>query len=302
MAINIDCEYRDLRNVLHHPSIPITYLSNPKVACSTIKNSLIKGHTENVHSKIEQICIYPNDQHHDIFSVTRNPFSRALSCYKNKIGWGKEATGNIWNTFRSRFNFPLECQPSFYDFLKSLAESKHDPQTLDIHYRPQFFNLHANQIVPSYIGRLEKFQHLKDYFARFSLNLQNRNPRPTGASETYRDEIQPDEAELIRNIYAIDFEHYGYELKLESFSTPPPIEQTACISDQYLLRFRLANLGLNTVNLRRIARRRERLADLPGALKMHHHLQLLNPESKDSLHAIKRLNLKIKTQNDIAGG
>ena len=160
MTINISSEYKDLKNILHHPDIPITYLSNPKVACSTIKNSLLKGCAGNVHSEIEKICTYPNDHHHAIFSITRNPFSRALSCYKNKIGWGKEATGNIWNNFRNRFKFPLECQPSFYDFLKALADSEEDPRTLDIHYRPQFFNLHADHIIPSYIGRLEEFQHL----------------------------------------------------------------------------------------------------------------------------------------------
>ena len=297
MSMNTNAEYKDLRNILHHPGIPLTYLSNPKVACSTIKNSLLNGCDGNVHSEIEQICTHPNDQHHTIFTVTRNPFSRALSCYKNKIGWGKEATGQIWSNFSKRFNLPLKYQPSFYEYLKKLADSEDSPESFDIHYRPQFFCLHAKHITPSYVGRLEHPQNLREFLGRFSIDLQTRNPRPTQSSETYRHEIKPEEAELIQTIYAVDFEHYGYQPELETLGTPPPIEQNAAISDLYLLRFRLANLGLTTVELRGIARRRERNGDLTGALLLQRQLQLLNPDAKDSRRAIRRLTLEIETQD-----
>ena len=130
MPINTSPQYVDLKNILHHPDKSITYISNPKAACSTIKNSLLGGCTGNVHRAIEEICEYPNDSNHEIITITRNPYSRAISCYKNKIGWGKETTGNVWLPFARAFGFNAHAKPTFLEFLKALSSTKNQSQPI----------------------------------------------------------------------------------------------------------------------------------------------------------------------------
>ena len=302
MPINTSKPYIDLKNILHHPKIPITYISNPKVACSTIKNSLLGGYTGNIHRAIEEICEYPSDSNHEIITMTRNPYSRALSCYKNKIGWGKEITGNVWLPFARAFGFNDHAKPTFLEFLRALYETKINPAQFDIHYRPQVFNLHSKDIHPSYIGRIEDINSLKLFMEQHSINLLTRNPRPTGSCGTYRDEINPEEESLIRLIYAEDFTHYGYSTELNHTADPLPIKQKPWISERYQLRFRLANLGLTNRDLNNVAAQREKSGDLTASLTLKKHLLTLKPNSHKVHASISRLEEKIRAQRSNTKG
>ena len=302
MPINTSKPYIDLKNILHHPKIPITYISNPKAACSTIKNSLLGGHTGNVHRAIEEICEYPSDSNHEIITVTRNPYSRALSCYKNKIGWGKEVTGNVWLPFARIFGFNVHAKPTFLEFLRALHETKINPMQFDIHYRPQVFNLHSKDIYPSYIGRLEDIDSLKHFMEQRSIKLLTRNPRPTGSSGTYRDEISPEEASLIRIIYSEDFIHYGYSTNLNATADPSPIRQKPWISERYQLRFHLANLGLTNKDLKRISAQRAKSGDLTASLALKKRLLTLKPNSRKLRASISELEARIRSQHNKTKG
>ena len=79
-----------LNNILHSSKHKLTFISNPKVACSTIKNSLLEGFDGDVHAEANKKFNLPKDTEHDFFCLTRNPYSRTLSCFKNKIGPNKE--------------------------------------------------------------------------------------------------------------------------------------------------------------------------------------------------------------------
>ena len=298
MPINTSKTYLDLKNILHHPGIPITYISNPKAGCSTVKNSLLGGHTGNVHQAIEQLCDHPSDANHPIFTLTRNPYSRALSCFKNKIGWGKEVTGNVWLPFARKFGFDAKSQPTFLEFLRALEESTINPAEFDIHYRPQVFNLHAKDIHPSYIGRLENIKDLKTFLSTHSLSLLIRNPRPTGSSGAYQDEICQEAASIIQKIYADDFSYYGYSCDLRAPFQPPPIHQQAWISDRYLMRFRLANLGLTPKDLKRIANQKRKSGDLKTSLRILKNLAVLRPNSRKLQASMWQLEKTIQNQHN----
>ena len=298
MPINTSPQYVDLKNILHHPDKSITYISNPKAACSTIKNSLLGGCTGNVHRAIEEICEYPNDSNHEIITITRNPYSRAISCYKNKIGWGKETTGNVWLPFARAFGFNAHAKPTFLEFLKALSSTKINPSQFDIHYRPQVFTLHSKDITPSYIGRIEDINSLKLFLEQNSIKLLTRNPRPTGSTGTYRDEINPEEASLIRLIYAEDFAHYGYSTDLSAMADPVPIRQKPWISERYQLRFRLANLGLTNRDLKRIAARHKKSGNLMASLILKQHLLTMRPNSSKLRASISQLEERIRAQQN----
>ena len=227
------CNLISLSNILHSPKHKLTFISNPKVACSTIKNSLLGGFEGNVHKKAGRKFKLPEDINHEFFCLTRNPYSRALSCFKNKIGPSKEKNPNaVWHPFCNRFRFNRIMQPSFEDFLKALLEDN-DPLSMDMHYRPQHFNLHQNDIEPSFIGRIENFTDVEDYLLDKHITIISRNKHKTGSSKTYRDEITDDNAKLIEKFYEKDFDLYGYEKDLKDNFVPPTVVQMLRISHKY---------------------------------------------------------------------
>ena len=68
----------DLRNILHSSKHKITFISNPKVACSTIKNSLLGGFDGDVHAEANKRFGLPQDTEHDFFAslaiLTAEPY------------------------------------------------------------------------------------------------------------------------------------------------------------------------------------------------------------------------------------
>lgn len=229
-----EINYNELRNILYCQRHDITFISNPKVACSTIKNSLLDGFDGCVHREAERKFLIPPNIKNDFFCLTRNPYSRALSCFKNKIGFGKEINPNaVWHPFCKRFGFNPKENPSFVDFLRALLNDK-NPESFDLHYRPQHLNLHHENIQPAYTGRIEKFEELENYLITRSIKIISRNTHQTGSLQSYKSEIGAAETDLIKKIYAKDFEIYHYSTDLSSDFIPDPLEQNQTISTKYV--------------------------------------------------------------------
>ena len=224
----------ELRNILYCHKHAITFISNPKAACSTIKNSLLGGFDGNVHQEAEKTFLIRPNMNNDFFCLTRNPYSRALACYKNKIGPGKEINPNaVWHPFCNRFDFDPKENPSFADFLRALLKDN-NPETFDLHYRSQHLNLHHENIQPAYTGRIEKFKNLETYLESHSIKIFSRNTHKTGSLLSYKSEIEATEADLIKKIYAKDFETYRYSTDLTSDFIPDPLEQKQKVSAKYI--------------------------------------------------------------------
>ena len=222
-----------LQNILHSHNHRLTFISNPKVACSTIKNSLLGGFEGNVHKEANKRFGLPNDTEHDFFCLTRNPYSRALSCFKNKIGPLKEKNPDaVWHPFCKRFGFNRNTQPSFEDFLRALLEDN-DPFSMDMHYRCQYFNLHYENIVPAFIGRIESFEDVEKFLSKKDIKIISRNNHKTDADKTYVDEINSAEEELINKIYKRDFDAFGYKKDIKDLFIPSTIYQTQRVSEDY---------------------------------------------------------------------
>ncbi len=228
----IDCI--EFKNILYCHKHAITFISNPKVACSTIKNSLLGGFDGNVHKEAEKKFLIRPNMNNDFFCLTRNPYSRALACFKNKIGFGKEINPNaVWHPFCRRFNFDPNEKPSFADFLRALLKDN-NPETFDLHYRSQHINLHYENIQPAYTGRIEKFKELATYLENHAIKIYSRNTHQTGSLLSYKSEIGTTEADLIKKLYEKDFETYEYNMDLDSDFIPDPLEQNQKISPKYV--------------------------------------------------------------------
>jgi hypothetical protein len=147
------------RQVRHHESLALTYISNPKAGCSGIKAAMWAqidrntGHhtlpdggmphklsrTPFVQSVFDTASYdFEKFKQSRFFTVVRNPFTRALSGYLNKIG---KRSSTVWENFCRRYGVdPNDTREtySFKEFLHTIAKDEIDQ--LDPHFRPQYIN------------------------------------------------------------------------------------------------------------------------------------------------------------------
>jgi hypothetical protein len=159
------------------------------------------------------------------FAFVRNPFSRLLSAYIDKV---QNANTEYPIAFFNQF-----AGLSFKDFLKKLCQldlnkvrSKDNPANtknlIDKHVAPQ------NLIIPlkklSFIGRLESFEtDFKlvcekielDYNFDYTVGKKiiSRNPKKLNASKHkhYTEYYDDETREIVAEKYAKDIEYFGYE-------------------------------------------------------------------------------------------
>lgn len=195
------------------------YVTNQKAGCSTIKLFLYKAQTgdhdvdpRNVH--IETKLPSPSEVGMDrvnrmlksdgfVFSFVRNPIDRILSAYSDKIVPQKPAFfGPVRDYLRSADDEPI----TLIQFLDYLRAQK--PEDLDHHYRPQHINLMIDKMRYDFIGKLENFSvdfnHILSEAGIPVADVVHRNKRKRRA------EASPEAEASIREIYARDFEIFGY--------------------------------------------------------------------------------------------
>ncbi|GGK74795.1 sulfotransferase family 2 domain-containing protein [Amphritea balenae] len=238
-----------MKNIFFSRHYGLCFISNPKVACSTIKHSLLDGCYEgNVHDSAS--FELPKDSDTPLFALTRNPFSRALSGYKNKVGPNQD--DNVWVPFCEKYKLDSNKGISFLDFLKVLSSDKNVSE-IDEHFRPQYLNLHRDHIKPEFIGRIERMVDVVSFLSEYGVSFETQSAHKTNASLIYKDIITEEEAELIVNIYSADFEEYGYSKDVKSDFIPESIRQTQETSIYYKA-FAITNLfDLSVDELRSLA-------------------------------------------------
>lgn len=211
----------------------IVYFETPKVACTSIKKYMIdqvsgsdvKMVPSHVHdrersplkalkdySDAEVDEIFAPDSDFKRFCFVRNPYSRVLSAYLDKV------VGNEWERQRHlpMFGFAQDSRPNFVDFLRRLAEIP--DRERDIHYVTQArLTGRVSGFVTEFTGRFENFSldfHvLKEKFYSDNggddykeFGKHHSSDADRKVSLYYGDE----ERNIVKNIYATDFLAYGY--------------------------------------------------------------------------------------------
>lgn len=210
------------------PRMGITYVNNPKVACTTIKLTLQRTElgdaayepATSVHDReASPLLTWPEltgqedtvlSQNY-VFSFVRNPFERLRSAYLNKIVMPQKK-----GAFRERAGFSKNTCPDFEDFV--LAVCAQSPDRHDPHWRPQSINLSVGRVQFNFIGRLESFA--TDWAA---LATKTGLPaeadfagRRTGKKKKANIEFSPAAAEAVQTAFAADFENFGYSKDMNS--------------------------------------------------------------------------------------
>jgi hypothetical protein len=143
------------------------------------------------------------------FSIVRDPTTRVLATYLDKIAHGR---GYHYDIVRTAAEVPEGSSIGFECFLETIAAMP--IESMDIHWRPQFALLRPDLVTYSYLGRFENFLgSLSEIIAHIPADLRIEVPDPVGktnASERLGEFMTPRADELIRSIYAADFEAFGY--------------------------------------------------------------------------------------------
>lgn len=220
------------------PCANMLYFEVPKAGCTTIKHLLhfaAMRHSNDEQSALQRLTTDPESVHDRgtsplpklseleetlsespltnastfRFSVVRDPTSRIMSAYLDKIisrcGYHRQL---IWGTA----GLPEGSSVSFEKFLEIIATMP--SRTMDIHWRPQFDLLRPDIVNYDFIGRFEHFADaLAEIMSHIPAHLRAPIPpphRPTNASQRLHEFVTRRAADLINSIYATDFEAFAY--------------------------------------------------------------------------------------------
>lgn len=237
----------------------IAYFETPKVACTSIKKYMqdtyagapVKLETKNqVHdrqrSPLKTLRNLPDDEVDAVFegdykrfSFVRNPYTRTLSAYLDKI------VTNQWERDRHlpMLGFERDAKVSFLEFLQAIAEIPDGKR--DIHFTSQSSLLSTGQIDYDFLGAFERFDadfaHLKS--ALYDDAMENNyaafgKHHATGASEKVLSYYGFAEQALVEKLYHADFETFGYVKDIDRSQEPPEFDGV----DMMKLRARLSQL------------------------------------------------------------
>jgi hypothetical protein len=217
------------------------YVENAKAACTTLKSILgewefsdcqlgldiPRAYFANVHvnvvgtpfvkpfqlgeSKFNEIL---HDDQFFKFSFVRNPYTRILSAYLDKVQGGKPESQEIVVEAERLGLIDEQRSVSFVSFLKCLEAMCQRNQYLDKHWRPQTFQLFGEEIKYDRIGRVESFTEDLQSIAKSLGMTLGETKRVFGhetkasdqAAEYYTDEARS----IVASVFKSDFEEFGY--------------------------------------------------------------------------------------------
>ena len=218
----------------------LIYVTNQKVACSTLKATLWRWYIQNpdlqfgsnqVHKRAGSPFSSPRDLgFHEFMSsinspeyqricFVRNPYTRLLSCYMDKINNPKKKRTL---KFIQKLGFKPGENVTLAEFVERIAsQSWYDA---DPHWRAQTEQLLWGGIRYDFVGRFEVFTReldrlaiecdvdLRDYVMNMFIHAVNAERH---VSSFYTEELQ----ERVYDLYRSDFEAFGYEYTLPCLET-----------------------------------------------------------------------------------
>jgi len=225
--------YRANRNILIEEYKSI-YFHIPKNGCTSVKNHLYNlvgdgNHEVDIHEydfPFVPVDLLKTDYKDFLkFAFVRNPWSRLVSCYNNKIRSSELTnaffTNGIHNGFKRFKGLFYGDMPfnEFVDAVCSIPDSK-----ADVHFISQLFWLTdlSGELLPNYIGRLEKLElAIDDIYQKSGLSLHNMSVKNQSKQKAqYTEYYDEDLKEKVRERYAGDIEVFGYQFESNAILEP----------------------------------------------------------------------------------
>jgi len=168
---------------------------------------------------LREVCI---DGDFFRFSMVRNPYTRILSCYLDRF-CRKGMTYRYMQRQSSRYGLPFKVGKiiSFLEFVK-LTDAIPTIVELDQHIRPQYAQIHADIIPYDAIAKFENLhKDMEIIFRRIfgknkteGFSNENASPSVTSAGEKIAEHYCAESAEIVKRIYAKDFQAFKYDTEL----------------------------------------------------------------------------------------
>lgn len=233
------------------------YVETPKVACTTIKAILQSAEGRDVQSlsfdeihcrsksplkaPIENPALFLailNSKSARTFTFVRNPYTRLLSAYIDKIaatnlqvavlGNGKslrkvlpplvsETPLNAIQRARAerleKLSLPTEEKVSFEQFVNALKNA--EPITMDAHWRPQHLLTMPQHIQYDFIGKFENLcVDISTIASKLGITAPSniaKNPHKTNATKKVEKYYTENLKKIVNQIYDQDFEIFDYD-------------------------------------------------------------------------------------------
>lgn len=219
--------------IVHFPGQNVTYVQNPKVACTSIEASLWTAYEpDNVPDKIHREKNIRRPYFSDLkaltsaqceellqsefFTVVRNPYARFLSAYSNKVQQPQP-----WARIHRKCGFADDTRPSMSELLERLRDL--NPAEIDHHFRPQHLNVLYGFAPLSVIGHLEHFSVIADFLSKHGIKVETRNEHATNAARHVCSILSDREIELVGDFYKEDFTTFRYSFDISNQEPESPL-------------------------------------------------------------------------------
>lgn len=199
----------------------LIYLSNSKVACSSIQTAMYeKGSIKDdysIHivmndSKDKKVRLSPEEWKYFKFTYVRNPYERLVSCYESKYHVDRVKYGKKKLRFDYYLFGYLRKDNGFDNFIRRVVRIP--DRCLDDHLRLQYYltyDWRGNKIA-DHIGQ---FENLEEDFMKiqkkYGLKELPHYNNSGGEKRDWRSYYTRETAELVHKKYAKDFACFGYE-------------------------------------------------------------------------------------------
>lgn len=200
--------------------LAVAYVQIPKVASRSVRTAISRhlagdlqpeesdaslvGRFENLYSShMDHKQIAQLAENYFVFAIVRNPYTRILSCYKNKVLQSREpGRKSVFQRYGLDVNASLE---EFVDFISKVPD-----RYADRHFRSQaWFLTWQGNLLPSYVAKLENIdQDWQEIHRRSGIQAP---PRMNVSENHKKIVLSPDLKKIIYQRYTQDFVLFGYD-------------------------------------------------------------------------------------------
>jgi hypothetical protein len=214
------------------------YFAVGKAANSTVKHHLydlehLGTHfkTKSVHDRQNSPLLspyqVPDEMMEDVFLspkyfrfvMVRNPYSRLLSCYLDRIVPADSLPYRQLIVAQKR---TVGDAVTFEEFIRTIVAQR--PFQQNNHWRVQVHEICHSVIPMDYVGKQEQFADaMRHIWARIApkvpapdFTAENKSPSVTSAESRLAEFYTPELIDLVRTAYAEDFAVFGYSTDIEA--------------------------------------------------------------------------------------